>query len=313
MKRKGIVICDWPVSYLQDKLLGIFAGDLWIIGCGSGLGKSTLARLITMSAHKNGVPVVLYSLENQPGTYVSEEVRMLYNSETGSRLEMRAFKDLECENPEMFQKYRMQLYENSKNTDEEGLPLLVLHEDVNAKNISVDNLLKSIDQEYEKGYRLFIIDHVDMLITDPKNEMSQTTDNMNKLWAYVAQKNIAFITFSQMATTIPNNVLCPGESDLRGVRTKGQRATGVITLSRHDFSYYSVPNNKYAKPTYMRIAKNRDGATSCAVVYFDADHYLDNYQEVDCDRQGVLVDGMTKEKLIRFKQKEDERKKAMGL
>lgn len=313
MKGKGINICDWPVAYLQDKLLGIFEGDLWIIGCGSGLGKSTLARLITMSAHKNGVPVVLYSLENQPGTYVSEEVRMLYNEETGSKLEMRAFKDLEAEKPEMFQKYRMQLYENSKRTDENGIPLLVLHEDVNSKNMSVDLLLKSIDQEYEKGYRLFLIDHVDMLITDPRNEMSQTTDNMNRLWAYVAQKNIALITFSQMAATIPSNVLCPGESDLRGVRTKGQRATGVITLSRHDYNYYVAPNNKYAKPTYMRIAKNRDGATSCAVVYYDTDHYLQTYQEVSCDRQGILVDGMTKEKLIRFKQKEDERKKAMGL
>ena len=60
-----IVICDWPIKYLQDKLHGIFAGDLWIIGAFSGCGKSTLSRLITMSAHKNGVPVVLYSLENQ--------------------------------------------------------------------------------------------------------------------------------------------------------------------------------------------------------------------------------------------------------
>ena len=313
MERKGIVICDWPVAYLQDKLRGIFKGDLWIIGAFSGSGKSTLARQITMSAHKNGVPVVLYSLENQLGTYASEETRMLYNEETGSKLEMRAFKDLESQKPEMFQKYRMQLYENSKAVNEDGLKLLIVHEDVRAKNISVNDLLKSIDQEYEQGYRLFIIDHVDMLITDPKYEMSQTTENMNKLWAYVAQKNIALITFSQMATSVQSGVLCPGESDLRGVRTKGQRATGVITLSRHDYDYYSAPNNKYAKPTYMRIAKNRDGATSCAVVYFDTDHYLDCYQEVGCDKQGIVVDGLTKEKLIRYKMKEDERKKLMGL
>lgn len=312
-----IVICDWPIKYLQDKLHGIFAGDLWIIGAFSGCGKSTLSRLITMSAHKNGVPVVLYSLENQPGTYVREEARLMYNEKTGSKLDSRLFKMFEDEKPEMFQEYRMQLYKNSQRTNADGLKLLVLHEDVNAQNRSVDELLRSIDQEYEQGYRLFLIDHVDMLITDPRNEMSQTTDNMNKLWAYVAQKNIALITFSQMATTIPNNVLCPGESDLRGVRTKGQRATGVITLAKHEYGYYTAgAAHKYALPTYIRIAKNRDGATSCAVCFFENDHYLnddENIREVSCDKQGIVVDGMTKDKLIRFKQKEDERKKAIGL
>lgn len=311
MARKGIVICEFPIKYVQEKLHGIYAGDLWIIGAFSGCGKSSVARLITMSAHKNGIPVVLYSLENQPGTYVREEVRMRYNEETGSRLDMRAFKDLESEKPEMFQKARMDIYQESKRTDENGLPLLVLHEDVDSKNMSVDQLIQKMDMEYEKGYRLFIIDHVDMLITDPRYEMSQTTENMNKLWAYVAQKNIALITFSQMATSIPANVLSPSESDLRGVRTKGQRATCVITFAKHDYGYYNAPGHKYALPTYVRIAKNRDGATSCAVCYYETDHYLDDYQEVSCDKQGVLVDGMTRDKLIRYKQKEDEKKKVL--
>lgn len=311
MARKGIVICGFPIKYVQEKLHGIYAGDLWIIGAFSGCGKSSVARLITMQAHKDGIPVVLYSLENQPGTYVREEVRMRYNEETGSRLDMRAFKDLESEKPEMFQKARMDIYQESKRTDENGLPLLVLHEDVDSKNMSVDQLIQKMNAEYEQGYRLFIIDHVDMLITDPRYEMSQTTENMNKLWAYVAQKNIALITFSQMATSIPANVLSPSESDLRGVRTKGQRATCVITLAKHDYGYYNTPGHKYALPTYVRIAKNRDGATSCAVCYYETDHYLDDYQEVTCDKQGVLVDGMTRDKLIRFKQKEDEKKKVM--
>lgn len=302
----SIVICDWAIKYLQDKLQGIYAGDLWIIGAFSGGGKSTLSRLITMSAYKNNVPVVLYSLENAPGTYVREEVRMMYNEETGSRLDARAFKRLESENPEQFKEYRARLYEHATKTNDAGIRLLTLHEDVSSKNLSVDELLKSMDREYEQGYRLFIIDHVDMLITDPKQEMNQTTENMNKLWAYVAQKEIALITFSQMATTIQNNVLCPGESDLRGVRTKGQRATGVITIAKHDYGYYKSVTHPFAQPTYIRIAKNRDGATGCAVCFFEIDHYLDKpMYEVSCDKQGVVVDGLTKEKLIKFKQKEE--------
>lgn len=307
----GVVVCDWAIKYLQDKLHGIYLGDLWVIGAFSGGGKSTLSRLITMSAHKKGVPVVLYSLENAVGTYSQEEVRMLYNEETGSRLDARMFKKLEGDNPDDFKEYRKRVYLESKKTNEDGLRLLVLHEDVNSKNMSVEELIQSMDKEYEQGYRLFIIDHVDMLITDPKLEMTQTTHNMNKLWAYVAEKNVAIITFSQMSSSIPNNVLCPSESDLRGVKTKGQRATGVITIAKHDYGYYR-PNYKhpYALPTYIRIAKNRDGATGCAVCFFETDHYLDEMiTEVSCDKQGVVVDGLTKEKLIKFKVKEDEKRK----
>lgn len=308
----GIIVCDWAIKYLQDKLHGIYLGDLWVIGAFSGGGKSTLSRLITMSAHKNGVPVVLYSLENAVGTYSQEEVRMLYNEETGSRLDARMFKKLEGDRPEEFKQYRERVYRDSKKTNADGLRLLVLHEDVNSKNMSVEELIQSMDREYEQGYRLFIIDHVDMLITDPKLEMSQTTHNMNKLWAYVAEKNVAIITFSQMSSSIPNNVLCPSESDLRGVKTKGQRATGVITIAKHDYGYYR-PNGKhpFALPTYIRIAKNRDGATGCAVCFFETDHYLDEMiTEVSCDKQGVVVDGLTKEKLIKFKVKEDEKRKS---
>lgn len=303
----GIVLCEWPIKYLQDKLQGIFAGDLWIIGAFSGGGKSTLSRLITMSAKQSGVPVVLYSLENQPGTYAREEVRMMYNEETGSRIDTRSFKQLEDENKEKFQGYRRKVFEECEKTNKDGLHQLVLHEDVNSQNMSVEQLLNSIEQEYQQGYRLFILDHVDMLITDPKYEMSQTTHNMNKLWAYVAQKNIALITFSQMATTIPSNVLCPGESDLRGVRTKGQRATGVITIARHDYGAYVAAGFPYAMPTYVRIAKNRDGSTGCAVCFFDTDHYIGKWIDVTCDKQGVIVDGQTKEKLRVFQQKQSGR------
>ena len=102
----GVVVCDWAIKYLQDKLHGIYLGDLWVIGAFSGGGKSTLSRLITMSAHKKGVPVVLYSLENAVGTYSQEEVRMLYNEETGSRLDARMFKKLEGDNPDDFKEYR---------------------------------------------------------------------------------------------------------------------------------------------------------------------------------------------------------------
>lgn len=303
-----MIVCDWPINYLQEKLLHIYTGDLFIIGASTGIGKSTLSRLITLEAHKNNNPVVLYSLENAPGTFAREESRMLYNEETGSRLEDRGFKEIENKDPEFFKKYRKQVYENSKKTNSDGLKLLLLHEDVKSQNISIDELLASIQKEYEMGYRLFLIDHVDMLITDPKNEINQTVNNMNKLWAYVANHDVAVIAFSQLKD-LPPNVLVPNENHLRGSLTKGQRATGVITLAPHEYGLYKILAHPYAHPTYVKIAKSRDGrsTTGCAVCFFENGKYLPTKVEVDCNKAGTLVDGYTVEKLIKNKQKNEEK------
>ena len=193
---------------------------------------------------------------------------------------------------------------NQKKTNSQGLKLLKLHEDVRGQNIGVDELLRSIQQEYEEGYRLFMIDHVDMLITNERNELAETVSNMNKLWAFVANHDVAIIAFSQLRE-IPPNVIVPNEEQLRGSKTKGQRATGVITLAPHEYGIYSAENHPYAYPTYIRIAKSRDGrsSTGCAVCFFENDHYLDWYIDVLCDKQGTLVDGLTRDRMLKFKEK----------
>lgn len=296
------MLCEFPINYIQEKTMGIFTGDFILIGAGSGTGKSTLSRLITMSAKKQGVPVVLYSLENQPGTFVREETRMAYNADTGSCINERAFKQAHHDDPKRYEKYRRAVFEESQKTNADGLKLFKLHESVSDSNWDINKILHSMAEEYEQGYRLFIIDHIDMLITDPRNEITQTYSNMNKLWAFVASKNIALITFSQLSGSMREGVLAPSDEDLRGSKTKGQRATAVITLARHDYGYYISGSAPKASPTYVRLAKFRDGKTGCAIVFFENDHYLPyGEKEVLCNKTGTLVDGVNQEKLVQFK------------
>ena len=202
-------------------------------------------------------------------------------------------------------KFRQMVYEKSKKTNSQGLKLLKLHEDVRGQNIGVDELLRSVQQEYDEGYRLFMIDHVDMLITNERNELAETVSNMNKLWAFVANHDVAFIAFSQLRE-LASNIIVPNEEQLRGSKTKGQRATGVITIAPHEFGIYSAANHPFAYPTYIRVAKSRDGrsSTGCAVCFFENDRYLDWYIDVMCDRQGTLVDGYTRDKMIKYKEKQ---------
>lgn len=290
------VLCKYPISYLQDKLQGICTGDLVIFGACSGSGKSTISRLITRSAYDQGCPVVLYSLENSQGTFVSEEVRMLYNQETGSKIEQRPWEIMHTQDPKRYEEYRQKIFEKHQKTNEQGIKLLQIHEEVADLNMTVDRLVRSMESKYKEGYRLFVIDHLDMLITDPRNELSQTVYNMNKLWWFVSTFNVGCVAFSQ-TTDLPENVLCPNDTLLRGSRTKGQRATVVITLAQHKYGAYSRPDG--ALPTYMRIAKFRQGGSSCAIVYYKDGRYIDYYKEVLCDHSGKLIDGMTVDRFIK--------------
>lgn len=292
------VLCEYPIKYLQDKLRGICTGDLVIFGASSGSGKSTLSRLITRAAYNQNCPVVLYSLENSPGTFVSEDVRMLYNEETGSRIEQRAWEIIHTKDPKRYEEYRQRVFERHQRTNEDGLKLLQIHEEVADLNMTVDRLVKSMIKKYDEGYRLFIIDHLDMLISDPRNELSQTVYNMNKLWWFVSTYNVGCVAFSQ-TTDLPENILCPNDTFLRGSRTKGQRATVVIMLAQHKYNYY-LDGGFGTCPTYMRIAKFRQGGTSCAIVYYRDGEYIDKYKEVLCDYSGKLIDGMTVDKFIKM-------------
>lgn len=298
-------LCPWPIKFLQDKLKGICTGDFVVIACASGTGKSTLSRLITRKARDNGCPVVLYSLENETGTYASEEARSAGFKLGDTTNNLRDFAIQDTADKKRYESYRWDAYNRSLEKDDNGLPLTKIHEVVATDDWNIQRIVKSMRTEIADGYRLFVIDHLDVLA--PNDEYKETTVAMRELWALVAEHHIAIITFSQLSKKCI--ALCPGQYDLRGGMNKVFKATHLITLGKHEYGYY-LPPTVYpnAKPTYVRIAKSRDTELSCAVCYFDRGSYIDEYMEVMCDDPGTFIDGMTREKLQKFKQKQQEKK-----
>ena len=297
-------LCDWPIKFLQDNLLGICTGDFVIIGCDSGVGKSTLSRIITRGARDQGCPVVLYSLENRPDTFVTEEVMLEYCRAENKLPNMREFEIQHTEHPEVFRQYRQAVFERSQETDSNGLQILVVHEQVAKGDWTIYRLVQSIKREIQQGYKLFIVDHLDVLGSG--DELTDTKRAMDELWALVQEYNIAVISFSQIVKGC--HALCPSHDDLRGHKSKVHKSTVIVTLGKHEYGYYNPPANyPTAKPTYMRIAKSRSTSTACAVCYFTGGTYLDTYLPVLCDGPGNFIDGMTREKLQKFKQKQEQR------
>lgn len=300
------VLCEFPIKFLQDKLYGICTNDLIVIGCDSGTGKSTLSRMITRKARDSGCPVVLYSLENAPGTFVTEEVMLAYSSDTDDWMDNRKFEIIHSADPDRFLKYRELVYEQSKLTSQDGLPLLVYHEQVAKGDWNIYKLIQSMREEIQKGYKLFIVDHLDVLVQ--KDELADTKKAMDELWNLVQENEICVVTFSQIVKGC--QALCPSYDDLRGHKAKVYKSTIIITLGRHEYGYYNPPL-KYpnAKPTYVRIAKSRSTNTGCAICYYNCGSYLEDYMELLCDTAGTFIGGMTKEKLRIWKQKQEEKQK----
>ena len=301
---KTEILCKFPITFLQDHLYGICSNDLIIIACDSGVGKSTISRLITRQARDEGCPVVLYSLENAPGSFVTEEVMLDYCKDTGDWIDNRQFEIDHTLHPEKYTKYREQAYEKSLLTDKNGLPLLVFHEQVAKGDWNIYKLIKSMKEEIDKGYRLFVIDHLDVLVQ--KDELSDTKQAMDELWYLVQEYHLAIVTFSQIVKGC--SALCPSYDDLRGHKAKVYKSTIIITLARHEYGYY-LPPVKFpkAKPTYIRIAKSRNTNTACAICYYNNGYYLETYTDVLCDTHGTFIDGMTRDKLQRFKRQQDQK------
>ena len=305
---KTKVLCKWPIKFLQDKLYGICSSDLIVIGCDSGTGKSTLSRMITRQARDEGCPVVLYSLENAPGTFVTEEVMLEYCSDTGEKMDNRQFEIAHASNPDFYKQYRQRVYERSQELSKDGLLLLVVHEQVAKGDWTAPKLIESMKVEIARGYRLFIVDHLDVLVQN--DELKDTKRAMDELWNLVQEHNIAVVTFSQIVKGC--DALCPSCDDLRGHKAKVYKSTIIVTLGKHEYGYYLPPRIfPNAKPTYVRIAKSRSTNTACAICYFNGNCYLEDYNEVLCDTPGDFIDGMTRDKLRKYK-KETEQKKDGG-
>lgn len=297
------VLCRWPIKFLQDRLHGITTGDLVVIACASGAGKSSVSRMIVQTATEENCPSVLYSLENQVGTYATEAARMAMFKAGLLPKDLRTFAIEDTKDRKRFEEFRLQAYRDSKKVTADGLPLTVIHEAVATDDWCIRKIIDMMLIEIQQGYKLFIIDHLDVLA--PNDEYKETTVIMRELWALVSKYNITIITFSQL--TKKCSALCPGQYDLRGGMNKVYKCTHLITLGKHDYGYYTAPPAfPEALPTYVRIAKSRDTKLACAVCYFNYGEYLDEYIPVTCDEAGMYIDDMTREKLQKWKKHKEQ-------
>lgn len=292
---KKQLLCTYPISFLQDKLHGIMTGDMVMIAAATGVGKSTLSRILIQHANGEDVPCVLFSLEDEPQTFVTDSVYRQYLKKAFEPLDFRQWLLDYSDNPDKYEEYAKEAARSGVAKNKDGLKNIVVYE-MRTPNWSLDEVISTMKKHIEEGYKLFILDHMDVLV--PSELPSDMVRAINELWRLVAENQVALVTFSQLASNRNKESLCAGIDDLRGSKSKVHTPTIVISIARHTYGYYPQTNGK---PTYCRILKNRQGGnTCCAVVYFDRGNYAPKYDIVQCNESGTTIDGQTQRTLIKM-------------
>ena len=104
MLRKEL-LCTYPITFLQDKLHGIMSGDMIMIAASTGVGKSTLSRIIVNHAISEDCPAVLFSLEDEPQTYATDSVYKEYLKQAFEPLDFREWLLDYSDNPKKYEEF----------------------------------------------------------------------------------------------------------------------------------------------------------------------------------------------------------------
>ena len=146
-------ICNFGISFLDDKIGGIYDEDLLIIGAESGIGKSTIAEIIAFSCIQQKIKPALFSLENFAGNTCDKKAFELFKAKTLQwNLKFRQWIDLknktssamdECVSVAEKLCYKMNLIERTN------------------KDYTIDLLEQDFKRVVEAGCQVIILDHLD--------------------------------------------------------------------------------------------------------------------------------------------------------
>lgn len=291
-------IAQYGIPYLDDKLKGINANALVLIGARSGAGKSTLADIIAQTNRYNKNKVHLFVLENFDGDLPLVRGYYLYKSLSGNKdldindwvcgnfeRDEKAFRDMELSINESFRDLRVTTR--------------------NVSNYTIDDLKNDLIKSYsdeKEPCRLFIIDHIDYLYKENEgiSDNQHISDIMSMLREFqYANKGCAIVAFSHLRkpTNSKDIPAVPSMDEFQGSSNKVKQSTVVITVAPDDNTNEenSLNNaNTDLRSTWFCVRKSRFGGIDNKVARMDFDiktgKYLKYYQLCTVNYRGEILD-----------------------
>lgn len=272
-------ICNFGISFLDDKIGGIYDEDLLVIGAESGIGKSTIAEIIAFNCIKQNVKPALFSLENFAGNTVDKKAFELFKARTLQwDLKFRQWIDIKNRTASATDQdvaiaeklaYKMNLIER------------------NNQDYTIDKLETDFKKVVEDGCKVVILDHLDYFDAYEKDTDLQHTKRLMKAIRRLQDTyKVAVIGFSQLRKNMDKNIIIPTYDDLYGSGDKVKQATLVLMVARCE----EEPKDGIY-PTYFNLSKDRFGSReACKIGYnIRRNRYEDTYKEIKVLARGTRI------------------------
>ena len=257
IKPEDIVSFGYP--FLDDKLTGLFKGELVIVGGESGTGKTTFATNILYKASKKH-RCSLFALEDRLNDYglrtIYFEMGRIRKKEGKKNYPWNEYRKNEIIDQE-YKKYRDQAKKNLENPN-------LYFADVKVQ-MNIDMLEKAIINEIANGSKLFLIDHLHYF--DFGTNDSTKADYIEKLM--VRMKLIQNQTGARIIMVVHYrklNGVKPSIDSFKDSMAIVQNANYVINLWR-DRSLSDENTSQYETKLFVPKSRNPNGECSFDLMF----------------------------------------------
>jgi len=149
-------VLSFGYEWIDEKLVGIFPGEIITIGGETGTGKSHFANDILYSNSKK-TKCAMFSMEERAEDYEKKalyfEIGRIRFAEGSKNFPWRAFVTGELNDEPTFLEYIARAYDNLKNEN-------VTYESVGERQVTIELVQERIKDLAAKGVKLFLIDHL---------------------------------------------------------------------------------------------------------------------------------------------------------
>ena len=316
-------LCIYGIKPLDDALLAIAKDELVVIASSSGYGKTEMSLAISRINAMRGKKVAHYNLEGGWREAIARmkwrDICSLYFKEhAGAGIELDYRKWLLNKNPHpLLQKLETQIYTAMREKlgetlylydSEEGLTCETFCESLaHFEGLRIPMTLNFLSKETLDTFAgekpdLIVIDHLHYFrFPDEKQEIRAMTEIMLKAKEINQRYNIPIILVAHLRKC-PRGHGVPDKEDIYGTGNIHKIANTCIILSP-DHENDNSASGLY--PTYIRIAKSRQGLRPNHLMYCNFDihtrQYEDYYELYRCYPHGeVATDPMPEDEKPRW-------------
>lgn len=253
-------VCTFGYDFLDDKLTGIFPGELVVIGGESGTGKTTFATNIVYRASKER-KCAIFALEDRLVDYsikaIYFEVGRLLRQQGKKNYPWNAYRKNEIKDAE-YKNIRAEACRNLANPN-------VYFEKVK-KQMNIDMLEKAIRTQVEKGFELFLIDHLHYF--DLTRGESTKADYVEQVMVRLKQiqnetgaRVLLIVHYKKLGGTKPSI------DSFKDSIAIVQNANYVINLWRDRSMQDKEENNHFVTQMFIPKSRNPNGECSFELVF----------------------------------------------